>query len=59
MYAVVDNHPMRVIREAVLLTEHAVETAGQVPKHHRGESWGVALCRERTPYKKCRRGVSC
>lgn len=36
LYAVVDNHPMRVIREAVLLAEHAVETAGQVPKHHRG-----------------------
>lgn len=35
LYAVVDAHPMRVIREAVLLAEHAVEAAGRSPKHHR------------------------
>lgn len=34
LYALVDDHAMRVVREAVLQAEHAVESSGVLPPHH-------------------------
>jgi DNA-binding transcriptional ArsR family regulator len=34
LYKLIDEHPTRVIREAVRQAEHAVATGSQVPRHH-------------------------